>query len=175
MDQEEKQECAPPLPVLARLDFRLDRLVEYLEENRSTGDINREVELQDQCKTLSSALEEVHQKGTLMDRLGMLEKRVFQLSLEINGGNTSRSSACTIDLAGKSRLGSDSTTLTSQNDDITIVHEDKQGLPLLTGQESISVKACVGKQQEGCNGTRRTRSVKIMQRKKWLGWFRLGC
>lgn len=31
-------------------------------------------------KTLSSAIEEVHHKGTLMDRVAMLEKRLLQVS-----------------------------------------------------------------------------------------------
>lgn len=31
------------------------------------------------CRTLSNALDEVHHKGTLMERLEMLEKRVLQV------------------------------------------------------------------------------------------------
>lgn len=34
----------------------------------------------DECKDLSSALEEVHHKGTLMERLSVLENRVLQVS-----------------------------------------------------------------------------------------------
>ena len=33
------------------------------------------------CKTLSSALDDVHQKGTLIDRVAMLENRVLQVLL----------------------------------------------------------------------------------------------
>lgn len=35
---------------------------------------------EDQCKTLSSAIEEAHQKGTLMERVAVLENRVLQVS-----------------------------------------------------------------------------------------------
>ncbi|GKC19597.1 ALP1-like protein isoform X2 [Tanacetum coccineum] len=47
------------------------------------------------CKTLSSALDDVHQKGTLIDRVAMLENRVLQLSLDMDEGSTSRSSSST--------------------------------------------------------------------------------
>lgn len=46
----------------------------------SSGDLVK-VEDQEQCKTISSALEEVHHKGTLMDRVAMLEDRVLQVFL----------------------------------------------------------------------------------------------
>ncbi|KAM7529467.1 hypothetical protein LguiB_032877 [Lonicera macranthoides] len=98
------------LPVLPRLD-RLDRLgqnsdeiqVQLLEEKRcssgrhpSNPAVAREMEQEeDQCKTLCSALEEVHHKGTLIERLTTLENRVLQLSIEMDDGNTSRSSSST--------------------------------------------------------------------------------
>ncbi|OMO77578.1 hypothetical protein COLO4_25085 [Corchorus olitorius] len=49
----------------------------------------------DECKskTLSSALEEVSHKGTLIDRLMALENRLFKLSLSLDIENTSRSSS----------------------------------------------------------------------------------
>lgn len=34
---------------------------------------------ENECKTLSSALEEVQHKGTLMERLAILEKRVLEV------------------------------------------------------------------------------------------------
>lgn len=58
----------------------------FLEEKHSLSgrhtakSVVRTVEAEDQCKNLSSALEEVQHKGTLMDRLEMLENRVLQVS-----------------------------------------------------------------------------------------------
>ncbi|GJR01154.1 RNA-directed DNA polymerase, eukaryota [Tanacetum coccineum] len=87
----------PTLPVLPRLD-RLDRLLELLEkkhaQSRRFGSItaNNDDDNDDNdykektvnhlsCKTLSSALYDVHQKGTLIDRVAMLENRVLQFSV----------------------------------------------------------------------------------------------
>ncbi|KAL9366101.1 hypothetical protein Peur_037300 [Populus x canadensis] len=85
MGQEEKQELFSPLPVLPRLD-RLDRLLQFLEEKHSSSgrgrhaakSVVRTVEAEDQCKALTSALEEVQHKGTLMWRLETLENRALQ-------------------------------------------------------------------------------------------------
>ncbi|XP_059298355.1 uncharacterized protein LOC132051076 [Lycium ferocissimum] len=85
MNQQENQDLASSLPVLPRLD-RLDRLVQLLEEKhgisgRDTA-LKKEEEESDESKTnmtLSSALEEVHHKGTLMERLALLETRVLQV------------------------------------------------------------------------------------------------
>ncbi|GFQ01776.1 hypothetical protein PHJA_002321500 [Phtheirospermum japonicum] len=57
------------------------------------------VESSNDCKTLFSALEEVQHKGTLIDRLALLENRVLQLSLEMDEGNTSRSSSSTAQIS----------------------------------------------------------------------------
>lgn len=46
----------------------------------SKPDIQKLVKQEDdQCKTLSTALDEVQQKGTLMERLTILENRVLQV------------------------------------------------------------------------------------------------
>nr|GEV04003.1 hypothetical protein [Tanacetum cinerariifolium] len=101
----------PTLPVLPRLD-RLDRLLELLEEKHAQSrrfgsimanndDDNNDNDYKEKtlnhlsCKTLSSALDDVHQKGTLIDRVAMLENRVLQLSLDMDEGSTSRSSSST--------------------------------------------------------------------------------
>ncbi|KAL8200319.1 hypothetical protein R6Q57_011658 [Mikania cordata] len=98
----------PTMPVLPRID-RLDRLLELLEEkhgkSRMLGSANDEDDSdidhkeknvdQTNCKTLSSALNDVHYKGTLIDRLAVLENRVLQLSLDMEEGSTSRSSSST--------------------------------------------------------------------------------
>lgn len=56
--------------------------IQLLEEKRSfsKSDVFA-VETKNGCKTLSLALEEVHHKGTLMERLAILEKRVLEVGL----------------------------------------------------------------------------------------------
>ncbi|XP_048140106.1 uncharacterized protein LOC115744803 isoform X2 [Rhodamnia argentea] len=84
--------------MLQRID-RLGHLLQVLEERQSSsarypsGLAVEKVRAkeQDHCKAISSALEEAHHKGTLMDRVAMLEDRVLQLSLEIEVGNISKS------------------------------------------------------------------------------------
>ncbi|XP_044492237.1 uncharacterized protein LOC123215708 [Mangifera indica] len=94
MDHQEK-------PVLSRLD-RLDRLVQLLEERHySSSRVTTKLNKEEECKTLSSALEEVNHKGTLMERLTMLESQVLQLSLKMEVGNTSKSSSSTVQLPEK--------------------------------------------------------------------------
>ncbi|XP_022016015.2 uncharacterized protein LOC110915597 [Helianthus annuus] len=108
-DLHEKNNMEPTLPVLPRLD-RLDRLLELLEEKhgkpRMYGSTTMATHDDDDhkdnivdhpnCKTLSCALDDVHYKGTLIDRLEMLENRVLQLSLDMEEGSTSRSSSSTV-------------------------------------------------------------------------------
>ncbi|KVI03019.1 uncharacterized protein LOC112513533 [Cynara cardunculus var. scolymus] len=99
----------PALPVLPRLD-RLDRLLELLEEKHGKSRRYESITTNDDdnnndykktsvdhpnCKTLLSALDDVHHKGTLIDRLTILENHVLQLSLDIEDGSTSRSSSST--------------------------------------------------------------------------------
>nr|XP_043608594.1 uncharacterized protein LOC122580389 [Erigeron canadensis] len=108
-----KTHTEPTLPVLPRLD-RLDRLLELLEEKHSKsarfgsttkadddhnyngdGDYKERKRDNMNCRTLLSALDDVHHKGTLIDRLGMLENRVLQLSMDLEHGSISRSSSST--------------------------------------------------------------------------------
>ncbi|KAL0427220.1 UNVERIFIED_CONTAM: hypothetical protein Slati_2896800 [Sesamum latifolium] len=107
MEHDESQETAATfMPVIPRLD-RLDRLLQLLEEKHSlsrrdlcgntcAADVESNI---DECKTLSSALEEVQRKGTLIERLVLLENRVLQLSLEMDEGNTSHSSTSTVEVS----------------------------------------------------------------------------
>ncbi|KAK1439267.1 hypothetical protein QVD17_05083 [Tagetes erecta] len=94
------------LPLISRLD-RLDRLLELLEDkhgktritestiiaNDDAVDHKEKIVNHPNYKTLSSALEDVHYKGTLIDRLAMLENRVLQMCLDMEEGSTSRSSS----------------------------------------------------------------------------------
>ncbi|KAK3034173.1 hypothetical protein RJ639_034313 [Escallonia herrerae] len=123
MDQDEKRESTSvPMPVLPRLD-RLDRLLQLMEEKHSlsgrhsskpaVANLVEEVH----SKTLSSALEEVDHKGTLMERLATLENRVFQLGLDMDEGNTSRSSSSTALVFEKSGYGSGTSSVLRQDKD----------------------------------------------------------
>lgn len=42
--------------------------------------VMRKAEPQDECKSISSALEEVQLKGTLVERVAMLENRLLQVA-----------------------------------------------------------------------------------------------
>ncbi|CAA0819941.1 Unknown protein [Striga hermonthica] len=105
----EGQQTNSFVPVIARLD-RLERVLLLLEEKHNNrvskrdesdddDDFGTAAESNNGCKTLSSALEEVQQKGTLLHRLALLENRVLQLSLEMDEGNTSKSSLSTVELS----------------------------------------------------------------------------
>ncbi|XP_060192561.1 uncharacterized protein LOC132622059 isoform X1 [Lycium barbarum] len=98
MKQQENKDLVSSLPVIPRLD-RLDFLLQILEEkqgrNFSDSVIIKKTEEEDNeyCKTLSlsSALEEVHHKGTLIERLTALENRVLKLSLVMDEAKSSSS------------------------------------------------------------------------------------
>ncbi|CAN4081780.1 unnamed protein product [Withania somnifera] len=166
MKQLESKDLASSLPVLQRLD-RLDFLLQVLEEKHGLSgrndsvleklgedeDINAEY-----CKrtvSLSSALEEVHHKGTLVERLTTLENRVLKLSLEMDEGNTSRSSS------SKSR---------NDNEDEKANLKEKQLKEEASSTEAASLSN--GKTDKVVdNGKKRRKSGR-----KWgLGWPRLGC
>ncbi|KAM0975077.1 uncharacterized protein LOC126605146 [Malus sylvestris] len=110
MDKNGKEEISLPMPILQRLD-RLDRLLQFLEHKHclsakhSSCPTSLEPE-DDQCKTLSSAIEEAHHKGTLMERVAMLEKRVLQISHEMDVENASSSSCFTIEASEEIGQGS---------------------------------------------------------------------
>ncbi|GFZ18273.1 hypothetical protein Acr_27g0000120 [Actinidia rufa] len=74
MEIQEKKESPSPLPVSASIG-----LPPSLEKNSvPEKPVIRNIEPGEQHITLSNALDEVHHKETLMERLEMLEKRVLQ-------------------------------------------------------------------------------------------------
>ncbi|KAJ9690452.1 hypothetical protein PVL29_012878 [Vitis rotundifolia] len=162
MEQEEKQESTSPLPVIPRLD-RIDRLLQFLEEkhcsarkqNSSSSAIRQSLPEDQEFKTLSSALEEVHHKGTLMERVAMLENRVLQLTLQVDEGNTSGSSSSTIPDPVKT--------------------DKPSGLHTITRQEEGSAEACVTKPQASHKRRRQKTIGPITRHRKWLAWFQMGC
>ncbi|CAK7357557.1 unnamed protein product [Dovyalis caffra] len=176
MGQEEKQEAiSSPLPVLPRLD-RLDRLLQFLEEKHSlsgkhtANSVDRKLEAEDLCKSLSSALEEVQHKGTLMERLEMLENRVLQVSLEMDVGNTSRSSSSTIQ--GPEKIGHDevSTIHSKEDEQMIITNQEKQDNSLIDQEITCTADACVRISEASQKGRRHKK-----RHRKWLGWLATGC
>ncbi|XP_049381847.1 uncharacterized protein LOC125846467 [Solanum stenotomum] len=156
MKQLDSKDLASSLPVLPRLD-RLDFLLQVLEEKHGMSPKNEkgeEEEDSEYCRStlsLSTALEEVHHKGTLVDRLTALENRVFKLSLEMEEGKTSRSSS------SKSR--------NHDNED------EKANLKHKQLQEEASTVSLSSEKSDKVVGNAK------MTKKKWrLGsWLRLGC
>ncbi|KAG9456608.1 hypothetical protein H6P81_001116 [Aristolochia fimbriata] len=166
--EEEQQEM--PMPILARLD-RLDRLVLYLEETRNlparrSGDfIPIKMGVEKQLKPLSSALDEVHFKGTLLERIDILENRVLQLSLVIEDGSTSSSS----------------TFLTTENIECSFLKKDDSSNTNVYGTEHEQDKEQISEEEQtctirGCKKVRKQKAVPpVRRRKKWLGWLQMGC
>ncbi|CAN1159506.1 hypothetical protein LINPERPRIM_LOCUS22269 [Linum perenne] len=98
MQRIENQGVATFCPILSRLD-RLDRMLKFLEdryflmENPAPCSVTPKteaVDVEDECISLSSALELVKQKGNVVERLEFLENRILQLSLELKIGNNSQ-------------------------------------------------------------------------------------
>ncbi|KAL9664988.1 hypothetical protein QQ045_020397 [Rhodiola kirilowii] len=88
---EHQKSAAQSLPVVPRLD-QLDLQIRLLEKKHNLlekhdpiteGEKPNQDAGDDGYKSVSTALEEVHFKGTLMDRIALLEHRVLQLSLQI--------------------------------------------------------------------------------------------
>ncbi|KAK6797011.1 hypothetical protein RDI58_004712 [Solanum bulbocastanum] len=153
MKQLDSKDLASSLPVLPRLD-RLDFLLQVLEEKHGMSAKNEkgEEENSEYCRStlsLSTALEEVHHKGTLVDRLTALENRVFKLSLEMEEAKTSRWSS------SKSR--------NHDNEDEKANLKHKQ-------EEASTVSLSSEKSDKVVDNAK-------MTKKKWrLGsWLRLGC
>ncbi|KAI4330440.1 hypothetical protein MLD38_028730 [Melastoma candidum] len=104
-DQEGIDGDDPPqqLSLLQRID-RLDYLMQALEERhccslRHSSPSSRMVnEMEDgegnhPRKTVTTVLEEVESKGTLLERVAVLEDRLMQLSLEMEASHASKSSS----------------------------------------------------------------------------------
>ncbi|KAK7262795.1 hypothetical protein RJT34_30376 [Clitoria ternatea] len=175
-NRDEIEETSPPLSILQRLD-RLERLMLFLEERHrySAAHSGGVVEKcwkpeEEECKSFFSALEEVHRKGTLLERVALLENRLIQLSLDTDLGNTSRSSSFTYVVAEK--LGHVSESLEDMNM-ITTLQENQDSF---TTQDNIVVGAC-SLNSPSCkvHRTQRKAITRIRYNRKWLMWLKLGC
>ncbi|TKY58421.1 hypothetical protein E2542_SST15482 [Spatholobus suberectus] len=186
MNRDEREELNPPLSILQRLD-RLERQLLFMEErHRYTAphsDVVANKALnpeEEKFKSMFSALEEVHHKGTLLERVAVLENRVIQLSIDMDLGNTSRSSSSPSATAKKlgHGLGSLEGNGLNVNEDmnmVTTLQEKKD--PLVTqDKDSTVVKAC-SLNSPSCRAHKRR--IKAMSRmgyyRKWLKWLKLGC
>lgn len=71
--------CVPDCKiVIMQLQFLEEKHCSARKQNSSSSAIRQSLPEDQEFKTLSSALEEVHHKGTLMERVAMLENRVLQ-------------------------------------------------------------------------------------------------
>ncbi|GAA0173467.1 hypothetical protein LIER_27075 [Lithospermum erythrorhizon] len=185
--QQNFHESFSSLPILPRLD-RLDRVLQFLEERHSlpkrlSTDFSKKVEygdqeytriheLEDPRKSLSSVLEEVHHKGTLVERLAMLENRVLQLSMDILEGNTSGSNSST-NAPISNKVDHDSVWSTTEGDVDKIAYPEKHYPRDVKGgasmEESIVTEHTNLTVQDVKKG-KRSKSYK-----KMFGWFKMGC
>ncbi|PSS00352.1 Protein FAM50A like [Actinidia chinensis var. chinensis] len=170
MEIQEKKESPSPLPVLPRLD-RLDRLLQLLEEKNRVSEklVIRKIEPEDQHITLSNALDEVHHKGTLMERLEMLEKRVLQLSLNVDEKSTSRSSSSNFPVSEKLVRSSGLSSVTKEDQDETSALVGSRD-PLLIQEETSPQASIKSPENRPKSRKQKGKSGKIRR-----SWFRLGC
>ncbi|XAR58088.1 hypothetical protein NMG60_11026469 [Bertholletia excelsa] len=149
MEQEGKNEPTSPLPL------------QFLEEKQSlsTRCSRPEPLEEDHCKPISSAIEEVHHKGTLMERLEVLENRVFELSITMEKENTSRSSSSAA--LGSEKFGHSSGLSSETKEEEE--EEDEEG--------ESSAQASLPQPQISQDSRRQRRKGY----RKWLGWLPMGC
>ncbi|KAL4198047.1 hypothetical protein AMTRI_Chr03g43920 [Amborella trichopoda] len=191
MEVEDKQSTRP-MPVLSRLD-RLDLLLGYLEERHSlsqrhNGNVSEPSRLKLECKPLASALQEVQSKGTLMDRIAVLENRVLQLSLEMEEGSASSSSTLAASNAELSICqGADPTSNFASSNELQKepakhreevskgFHEDQDHdrthIEVTIKQEQKNQKPKVSKK----SNRGKKRALKTLRNRKWMEWFMIGC
>ncbi|KAL5707321.1 hypothetical protein ACHQM5_025381 [Ranunculus cassubicifolius] len=166
--QDNQQVCSSGSPVISRLD-RLDRLLQQLEKRQipSQENSNQRAIDDNKCKPISSALEEVHTKGTLMERLTMLENRVLQLCLAIEDGNTSSSS-----ISMKSNADNAKEKSSAEWDGKLVNTLEKQEHTL---QERVCQEPSKKGSQDQKKGKRRKKTSTFIHDKRRFGWFHMGC
>ncbi|KAF3440913.1 hypothetical protein FNV43_RR19199 [Rhamnella rubrinervis] len=192
MDQQEKPEStnsASAIPILPRVD-RLDVLLQFLEEKQSLpmsarhswSPVLRNMKLENQYKTLSSAIEEVHHKGTLLERVAMLENRVLQLCQEMDVGNASGSSSSTIVVAENIGPESESPPVKRPDESVTVnfnlgVKDNEEACCASQEKSEFSEGSTARKEPvQGCRrGRGQKRSSAPNHHRGWFTWLRLGC
>ncbi|XP_009597602.1 uncharacterized protein [Nicotiana tomentosiformis] len=178
MNRLENKDLICSLPVIPRLD-RLDFLLQLLEEKHgfsgrhslNTVAKKAEEEEEDKCKTqtltLSSALEQVYLKGTLIERLTALENRVSQLRLEMDEGKTSRWSS-----TKSSRHGSVAYKAARSEEDEKANLQERQ-----LEEEASTTKAAslAEKTNHKVVSNAKMRRHPSKSYRKWLGWLHVRC
>ncbi|XP_056176216.1 uncharacterized protein LOC115683734 [Syzygium oleosum] len=171
-EEEGEKSPAPALSVLQRLDH-LDHLLLVLEERQSlsaryplVAEKIRAKE-QDHCKTISSAPEEAHHRGTLMDRVAMLEDRVLQLSLEIEVGIISKSSYSAVPTTGNVNQHTSELAVTATESADSREHGRENPHPLSTQEKGCAdEEACAEKTKTA--GSHKGKRRSMLRRSKWL-------
>ncbi|KAL5724366.1 hypothetical protein ACHQM5_007637 [Ranunculus cassubicifolius] len=115
------------MPVHSRMD-RLDSLIKYLEEKQNSSGwgrgmgMNSNHGVQKQGMPIDLAVRDIHTKGSILDRVALLENRLFQLCLEIEASSsTSRSYAAHTSDNTSDRQGS---TTTDQSHSLESMDEE---------------------------------------------------
>ncbi|KAK1305519.1 hypothetical protein QJS10_CPA10g00016 [Acorus calamus] len=155
-------QIAPPLPPI-----KLNQLEEKqrVPESYFAADLRRAAVNfgQRQCRSFSSALQEVHIKGTLMDRLRLLENRILQVGYELDKGSGSSSSTST------SAKSSDESTWmlnpkSCKSDDATPQHHGEiRGSPKKTGDRGFQRSGGGG--GDGCGVSNQLQTNKSLSKK----------
>ncbi|RWR78340.1 putative Vacuolar iron transporter family protein [Cinnamomum micranthum f. kanehirae] len=184
---EDVSNTATPDYILHRLDM-LDTRLKQLEEKQGlqlvpesyfSRDLHHP-ETSHQCRPLSSALQEVHFKGTLMDRLRLLETRILQISYELDKGNAESSSIKAPDEIGLLQHAHDrkrhmfSSCGFNRRPDSSSDKVHKSFLPLQGQSPSLKAKELKESssvaQQNKCRNEKRTDNNRACRR-----WFAIGC
>ncbi|XP_073052279.1 uncharacterized protein [Primulina eburnea] len=172
------QETISAMPIIPRLD-RIDLMLQLLEGKHSLSrrelcsNICEKREKENECKSLCAAVDEVQHKGTIMERLSMLENRLLQvqLSLEMEEGNTSKSSSSSLTLLHNIGKESDQ----KKHELLAIIPRETKDQHVLRPKDgdSFSIGELATKRTSQQNKTR----PKKKPNKKWLGLlqFRLRC
>ncbi|PIA26270.1 hypothetical protein AQUCO_09500027v1 [Aquilegia coerulea] len=172
MEHDNQQFCSSTIPVISRLD-RLDHLLQHLEKKQSCSSLKcstpiaPEEKLNKQCKHLSSALEEVDSKGTLMERLEILENRVLQLSLQPEDGNTSSSSTST-----KTDTEENITPRVPADLNMKLINSLEQQDQIIIQENDFKEARESGSQKKG---RRRKKTPLFNHNNRRFGWFHMGC
>ncbi|KAG4992113.1 hypothetical protein AAZX31_09G177800 [Glycine max] len=182
MNNDEREEVNPPFSILQRLD-RLEHQMLFLEERHGYGAPNLAVvadkclKPEEQCKSMFSALEEVHHKGSLLERVAVLENRLIQLSRDMDLENTSRSSSSNAAVTEKLGNGLGSLEARGPNEGMNMITtiQEKQGPFVTQGEDSIVLEACSLNSPSCRAQRRRIKAISRMGCYRMLKWLKLGC
>ncbi|EEF42424.1 conserved hypothetical protein [Ricinus communis] len=100
---EDPRESRSSIPLVSRLD-RLDFIMKYLEGKQNLSKCSSNIRgIERQSVPLDLAVREAYFKGSLMDRVAFLERRLLQLGLELESSSASGTSSQTSGYASSSQ------------------------------------------------------------------------